>query len=606
MKRYVLLLCITMFTLLFGSCKKSFDESSGLDDITFSKITMLNDNINHLQELAFRYSKGDEVLACEGGDKDAGVIRVFFADGKSLQISQLKELKDKAFPVVSLVMNEGAFFWTLNDRVLTDSQGRPIDALTSNTIPVLSYKDGSWFCQIGSSEQLINDSDVYRSTISIEHSSSDAFLVFTLSSGSKMVFAKADAFFKLKSQIPNNSYYKNVFLNAGVGLGNFTGLPAVSYLGLSMEGINLSSDSQIELQNAVFGGEPMDLNGRLLYPDGQPRYQMMFIVGGSSKSHARSLTENSRENMRKFYLKGGSYVGVCGGSSFVSKGFDRPNVYPNYLHIWPEFIKYTRLSNVYTGFSLAPDSPLLDYYDFGGDLYIANIIHSGGHYSDVQPEGGEILTRFDYPANDTIHQKPSSWAYKESPNTGRIVQCGSHPERYSSGEVRDFMASCILYAIDGRGTTPLKGILQNGIRRHMVKSTTDNDPDYTMIGDLQYHHFAVYIPSKATEIKFALRSDADVDLSLRLNKDEFAYDYNALYTVNSGGANHDMALRKIEPGLWYVSVKCNTTVTATVTDWGYEYSGRTDVLNGVPYSIMVEWTIPPIKVEQMEPTERSM
>lgn len=38
-------------------------------------------------------------------------------------------------------------------------------------------------------------------------------------------------------------------------------------------------------------------------------------------------------------------------------------------------------------------------------------------------------------------------------------------------------------------------------------------------------------------------------------------------------------------GTLYLSVFCNTTVDTVETKWGTQYTGRLDVLNGVPYGI---------------------
>ena len=54
---------------------------------------------------------------------------------------------------------------------------------------------------------------------------------------------------------------------------------------------------------------------------------------------------------------------------------------------------------------------------------------------------------------------------------------------------------------------------------------------------------------------------------------------------------------KLEKGLWYVTVRCATTVNATekyidtTKKLGrfFVYSGNTDVLNGVPYNIVASW-----------------
>ena len=135
---------------------------------------------------------------------------------------------------------------------------------------------------------------------------------------------------------------------------------------------------------------------------------------------------------------------------------------------------------------IEPGSPLLQYYDFGGDLYIEDIRHNKGGYPVFLPQGTEVLARYDYPSKSDVHMQPSAWSYKENSHQGRIVMEGSHPEEVADGERRDFTASMILYAIDGLGNTSLKGFLQNGRPRQMDKSTEDKVPSFTKIGDKQY------------------------------------------------------------------------------------------------------------------------
>jgi hypothetical protein len=54
------------------------------------------------------------------------------------------------------------------------------------------------------------------------------------------------------------------------------------------------------------------------------------------------------------------------------------------------------------------------------------------------------------------------------------------------------------------------------------------------------------------------------------------------------GCNKTLVLKKPKAGKWYISVFCETTVTPDTGDNGIIYTGRTDVLNGVPYKIKVE------------------
>ena len=50
-----------------------------------------------------------------------------------------------------------------------------------------------------------------------------------------------------------------------------------------------------------------------------------------------------------------------------------------------------------------------------------------------------------------------------------------------------------------------------------------------------------------------------------------------------------MYFENMSEGLWYVAVQCLTTVASTDVPLGQEYSGRVDVLNGIPYTVQVTW-----------------
>ena len=61
-----------------------------------------------------------------------------------------------------------------------------------------------------------------------------------------------------------------------------------------------------------------------------------------------------------------------------------------------------------------------------------------------------------------------------------------------------------------------------------------------------------------------------------------------MVTVNvKNGIDKVLTVIRPKAGTLYVSVYCNTTVDTIRTPWGYQYTGRTDVLNGVPYKIKV-------------------
>ena len=69
------------------------------------------------------------------------------------------------------------------------------------------------------------------------------------------------------------------------------------------------------------------------------------------------------------------------------------------------------------------------------------------------------------------------------------------------------------------------------------------------------------------------------------------------YSSAAPGGNQEIVTGPLEAGLWFVAVRCATTVTATekVTDPAlglgrhFVYTGHTEVLNGVPYTITASW-----------------
>ena len=135
----------------------------------------------------------------------------------------------------------------------------------------------------------------------------------------------------------------------------------------------------------------------------------------------------------------------------------------------------------------------------------------------------------------------------------------------------------------------LKGFLKNGVKRLMDKTTEDKNPAYTRIGDLQTHHFAAYIPPGAKNIRVELSCPSDCDLALMMNQQTYAFYDAAEYCSSVPGAHQSLSFQTIKEGFWFIGVKCLTTVTVKETDYGQEYCGKTEVLNGVPYTISISW-----------------
>lgn len=403
-------------------------------------------------------------------------------------------------------------------------------------------------------------------------------------------------------------FYKDIFMDSGIHVTSRKDLPAARALGLSIEAyysaphspMQITAKDTLEQTERLIGSE-IDENGILLYPDGAPRFKMIYVNGGRAGRHGRSLTETGRQHYRDFVANGGSYWGTCAGAYIVSNGYygGDPLLNPNYLHIYPALMDDTDLSATPTGMKVEKNSPLLKYYDFGGDMYIDSVYHNGGCFTEDKKlvKGAEILLRYDYSTPERIEKglplltdKISAWAWKPSPEHGRVVAIGSHPEGVTSGERLDLACALVRYALDGVGCPKVKASLKNGETRFMNKNTGDHDPLFTCIGDKQYHHFTVKIPKKARNIKVVLRSKSeDIDLNLTMKKGDFAFREAADYKDVTLGSNKVMKFDSLKPGLWYIGVECATTVETVETDCGVRYVGHTEVLNGVPYSIQITW-----------------
>lgn len=403
-------------------------------------------------------------------------------------------------------------------------------------------------------------------------------------------------------------YYKDVFMDGGVALTSRYYLPTTRYLGLSIDYFASAKTDKLTqkdtlLQTNIFCGSEEDTNGWLLYPDGAPRFRVIYVNGGRSGSHARSLTERGRELLREYVANGGSYVGTCAGAYMATSGARRNSGEirnaNSYLGLWPGYAKPTNLKKSRSTLKIGKRSSLLRYFDFGGDRTVAEVYHNGGcsafGYKDgTMPKGTEPLAYYKYDDTEKVQidGRVAVWSYKPTKQSGRVVMCGSHPEGVSEGERLEFMSAMLLYAMDGNPQPQLKGVLKAGEMREMDKRTEDEDPEYTRIGDRQYHHFAIEVPRGCKRAVVSLDGYQDAkrfDLTLCAKRDGFAFHDNTLHKVVSRGCKKQLVLERPKSGKWYVSVFCETAVTSLRGKYGSRYTGRVSVLNGVPYKISVKY-----------------
>lgn len=406
---------------------------------------------------------------------------------------------------------------------------------------------------------------------------------------------KVDHMGQARTDVLIDAYYKDVFMDGGIYLTSRKTLPAADYLGLEMEyfASRNGDDEIVTLEDSLyqqrwFGSSEVDDNGFLLYPDGSPRFRMIYVNGGKSSKHGASMTQECRTNIQNYVFNGGSYVGTCAGMFIAGIGYDN-TFSKTYFRLYQGRASHTGIHETPTGMFVEEGSPLLQYYDFGGDMYVADIYHNGGGYGFDLPEGTEILMRFDVPDSVNVHLKPSCWAYKKYPEYGRIVVTGSHPEGVTSGERLDFMAAMMRYAVDGRGIVVPKGELYKGETMRMDKSTKDNDPAHTRIGDRQCHHFITYIPAGARNITVFLEGQSGFNFNLMMDNETYAFKDVAKHSNLNSGNVKKLSFDRLEEGLWYICVQCVDVPSTEKTDYGWDYSGKTDILNGASYALTVNW-----------------
>ena len=390
---------------------------------------------------------------------------------------------------------------------------------------------------------------------------------------------------------PADGFYKDIFMSSGTNLTSRKTLHAAESLDLSYE---YYAGADASWQNQMLIGSSIDENGLLLYPDGEPRFRMLYVNGGAATKHGKSLTELGRTRLQQFQRSGGSYCGSCAGSFLSGRNVDdHLESRDGYLHIFPFNTLNTGIKKTRVGHQIPVDSPLLRYRDFGGDFAVDEVYHNNGNWLRVDPSladmsAVEVLARYDHPEHK-IHGGAAIWAFQPDVNSGRIVNIGSHPEGSSEGEKLELTEACFLYSLAGTGRPQTKAALKSGKPRTMDRTWSDEKPAWTKIGDRQYHHFEFEVSPDNPHVSVQLTSNEDVDLHLFLAHDKLAFRQEASLLEVSPGANKSIE-SDLTPGRWYVSVYCPQTVE-TINDANsgfHRIVGDRSILNGVAYTIRID------------------
>ena len=99
-----------------------------------------------------------------------------------------------------------------------------------------------------------------------------------------------------------------------------------------------------------------------------------FTSPVANLAYTAHLTGRSEEqNINQFFDNGGSYSGSCAGAFVCTSGS------VSYWHMWPAYCK-SQDGIFLVNYYIPANSPLLNYYDFGGSLVISNVQHWNGPY----------------------------------------------------------------------------------------------------------------------------------------------------------------------------------------------------------------------------------
>ncbi len=368
-------------------------------------------------------------------------------------------------------------------------------------------------------------------------------------------------------------YAADLFMDSGHDLTQRSELHAAHALGLTYD-VLLTDDA--DEQNEVIVGTAEDPNGALLFPDGAPRYRVIYTNGGSATGHGTSLGEDGRQRVRNFYAGGGSFTGSCAGAFISMTHYDIDDYEENgpreaYYHLWPGVGDATYTGGEYHDIVFEQtDHPLVAMYPSLADGLVSDVYHNYGcrldydHY-DV-PEGTEFLGIVDDPGTGTMHGYYNMMVYKGSDEEGRVVVICSHPEGYSSGEQLDLTSAIIQHALDGQGTPwAEKG---NVLRDRRVTMGREDE----RVGDGQLHYWELALPQRSEQATVTLYGlDADCDLYAAHERWPTPDDHD-FASAQAGIQDETITMEAPAGGSWYVAVY-----------------GAHDVLAGASYTIEGSW-----------------
>ncbi|CAM2005870.1 hypothetical protein [Acanthopleuribacter pedis] len=419
-------------------------------------------------------------------------------------------------------------------------------------------------------------------------------------------------------------FYKDALLNGGPGV-KATPARHFEMMGLTAEDLStVECDEHFDFFQHAFSGDATDLNGRLLYPDGSPRFRIMTVGGAAGETfydddcsrpihdndswmygasrlaghidntnRRNPLGQTGKEVFQTFLHNGGSYSGFCAGAALVSRTllhfYDAPN------NPMPDGSWNWHVGTVLRDYFPSIPNPIRGGPGTvgGGTLPTTTAHHLGidilasGLYLNPDPHAAPLTANL-------------AWAYDlPQDGAGRLVVSGAHPEQRNNASGNDLTAAIYSHAIAGNGPVRIKQVpLQNGTTRVMDRETSDHDPEYTKIGDKQIHHFRFQVTnSNQRHLLLHLLGEPGYDFNLYLNKNEPAFGSTAQYRQTANGSDKTITPANLSVGTWYVGVELETTVDAVLDhQLRIVYQGALEVLNGIGYNLTATWDSQPIEV----------
>jgi hypothetical protein len=344
----------------------------------------------------------------------------------------------------------------------------------------------------------------------------------------------------------DQGYYKDLFVDGGTQLTGNSNSAASGVLGLSYDTMLTSS---ISTQNSTIIGSSSDSNGVLLYPDGAPRFRMVYVNGGSAGGHGRDLGTEGRSRFQDFFFNGGSYTGSCAGAYIAT------SLLSSYFHLFPGRPTYDgSFSTTMTiNFEDLAHPLVQKFMEWNGSRSATGVRFIGGpmfwpkqSYIDI---GTQYLGVVDADNNNSqLEGSQFIVIWKKDVNSGRMVIQIGHPEYDYNMSQRYLMASQFWYALEGQATQPkLKGKLSNDQPLSVSGSNA--------VGDKQYHRYTIDVPAGMSRLEIELYGlEHDVDLFAHPSCP--AHTNNAAFrSTNDGTDSEKIVVTNPAEGEWHISVR---------------------------------------------------